>query len=46
MNVCVREGIEILPGEEAGNFPIGDFLLLAFLILQVTSEKLKLENEH
>lgn len=34
MNVCVREGIEILPGEEAGNFPNGDFLLVAFLILQ------------
>jgi|AraCvinosormetaG_1042628.scaffolds.fasta_scaffold05662_1 hypothetical protein len=36
---------ENLPGEEAGNFPTGDFLLVAFLILQqyVTREKSKPE---
>lgn len=34
--VCVseRERERESPGEEAGNFPTGDFLLVAFLILQ------------
>lgn len=33
--VCMCENeIELLPGEEAGNLLTGDFLLVAFLILQ------------